>query len=280
MIIYPQTKVTKMSVKIKNLNVKKFTDLLPDCKNQVERFNFLKSADTKPRVAVFGKFNHGKSMLLNALIGQEEYFKTADKRETTQNKEFVDNNNQLIWVDTPGLDADVTGKDDQAANEGVFVSADIILLVHTLKAGELDRYEVEHIKRLLSSSKTTTKLLVLTQIDQVSAEQQEQAMKQIAKQFSQFEVFPVSAVRYLKGIEKNQPKMQELSGILPLVKRIQSLKGKVANERQSEMSNIKKTLLQQISDEMRKAEKEETRLENQYFAQLGKVTSAVEKMFN
>jgi GTPase Era involved in 16S rRNA processing len=52
----------------------------------------------EPRIAVFGKFNHGKSTLLNTLTG-EDIFKVADIRETTKISEHL--HNGIIWVDIP-----------------------------------------------------------------------------------------------------------------------------------------------------------------------------------
>ena len=46
------------------------------------------STPSKPVIAVCGLMNAGKSYLLNMLTQQidQEYFKTADQRETTTNK--------------------------------------------------------------------------------------------------------------------------------------------------------------------------------------------------
>lgn len=160
-----------------------FINQFPNYREKIERYIHLTSTSDKPCVAVFGKYNHGKSTLLNALINQNNYFKASDKRETQVNKVFLDQKNNLAWLDTPGLGADVHGIDDFEANKGVFVSADIVLIIHTLKAGELDKEEVEHIKRLLNTSKNDNKLLVLTQIDETNAEQQVQAVSVLESKY-------------------------------------------------------------------------------------------------
>lgn len=59
--------------------------------NNVERFNHLQKTDHKPRIAVFGKFNQGKSTLLNALVGQD-IFVASDKRETQKNQDYYQTN--------------------------------------------------------------------------------------------------------------------------------------------------------------------------------------------
>lgn len=219
--------------------------------NNVERFNHLQQANCKPRIVVFGKFNHGKSTLLNALVGQD-LFAVSDKRETVKNQEFNDEKHNVIWLDTPGLDADATGKDDFLANKGAFVEADIILMVHNIKAGELDRYEVEHFKRLLSeTSDSVQKLLVITQIDQVpDSANRKQALDKIQKQFPQFELVQTSAVRYQKGIEKNQQQFIELSGIPTLSNRIQQLCSSVSQTRQKMKYELKALIEQRIQREI------------------------------
>jgi hypothetical protein len=63
---------------------------------------------SEPIITVIGKYNHGKSHLLNELIGQET-FVVADKRETVRLLDRV--HNGVRWLDAPGLDADV-GTDD------------------------------------------------------------------------------------------------------------------------------------------------------------------------
>ena len=219
-----------------------FINQFPNYREKIERYIHLISTSDKPCVAVFGKYNHGKSTLLNALINQNNYFKVSDKRETQVNKVFLDQKNNLAWLDTPGLDADVHGKDDFEANKGAFVSADIVLMIHTLKAGELDKYEVEHISRLLHASKNDNKLLVLTQIDQITEEQQKAVVNRIKEQLPKFEPILVSATRYLKGVAESKDKLVELSGVPELKSKIQNLKSTIAQQRNKEVNELQQLL--------------------------------------
>jgi tRNA U34 5-carboxymethylaminomethyl modifying GTPase MnmE/TrmE len=59
---------------------------------------------SEPIVTVIGKYNHGKSRLLNELIG-DETFAVADKRETVRLSDYLQNG--VRWLDALGLDADV-----------------------------------------------------------------------------------------------------------------------------------------------------------------------------
>jgi len=133
-------------------------------------------------------------------------------------------------------------QDDFEANKGAFVSADIVLMIHTLKAGELDKYEVEHISRLLHASKNDNKLLVLTQIDQITEEQQKAVVNRIKEQLPKFEPILVSATRYLKGVAESKDKLVELSGVPELKSKIQNLKSTIAQQRNKEVNELQQLL--------------------------------------
>ena len=105
------------------IDVTRFTKAVPQSEQDVKRFKFLMEEANDIRIAVFGKYNHGKSTLLNTIIGKD-VFKTSDKRETVKNQTHQYQN--VIWVDTPGLDADVTGQDDKEARNGAFTTADVL----------------------------------------------------------------------------------------------------------------------------------------------------------
>mgnify|MGYP000845145282 FL=1 len=90
-----------------------------------------------------GRMNHGKSSLLNSILGREA-FRVADVRETRVNQEepYKDD---VFLVDTPGLDADET--DDQEAF-AVYKKANFIIFVHNPKIGEFHRSELQNIGRM------------------------------------------------------------------------------------------------------------------------------------
>ena len=231
------------------INVKAFTELYPQLETSLQRLGFLKTEAKQPRVVVFGKFNHGKSTLLNALLGRE-LFVASDVRQTVKNQSHHDEQRQLVWVDTPGLDADVLGEDDQKAYESAMQTADIILLVHNLKTGELDRYEADHFTKMLKSTAGFAKktLLVLTQIDQVTDEQRDQAFKIIQKQFTDLKSHLVSAVRYQKGVAANKPVFVERSGVPELLKSIEQLKSGVLQARNDEAKLIRQSISAVLAD--------------------------------
>jgi hypothetical protein len=84
---------------------------LPGRAHDLARLRTLAEA-TWPVVTVVGKYNHGKSRLLNEMIGRVA-FSVADRRETVALAECL--HEGVCWLDAPGLDADVHTEDDDHA---------------------------------------------------------------------------------------------------------------------------------------------------------------------
>ncbi|WP_293936133.1 GTPase domain-containing protein [Iodobacter sp.] len=222
-----------------------YINAVPQLEREIKRLNFLQKEEKSIRIAVFGKYNHGKSTLLNTIVG-EEVFKASDKRETTKNKTHHHKN--ITWVDTPGLDADVTGKDDKEAEEGAFITADILFLVHNLKAGELDRYENDYYHRLINQKKDYQRriFLILTQADQVTAEQKKQIVSIIKKQLPDITTFVVSATRFTKGLAEKKQIFIEKSGIIELLDLTQRLSNGALSLRSTEILEIKNIIKNEL----------------------------------
>lgn len=228
------------------IDAAKFISAIPQLEQEIKRFKFLKEESKDIRVAVFGKYNHGKSTLLNTIIGKE-IFKISDKRETIKNQ--VHQHENIVWVDTPGLDADVTRKDDKEAREGAFTTADVLLLVHNLKAGELDKYEVQYYKSLMVQKKDFQKrmFLMLTQADQVTPEQQAQVVSVIKKQLPELTTFVVSATRYTKGLAENKSAFIERSGMPETFKLFSKLSTEIPSLRNAEVMSLKQKIQQALN---------------------------------
>ena len=114
--------------------------VLPTYNLPLTRLRAIVQAGQLPTVTVIGKYNHGKSRLLNELIG-DDIFSVADKRETTTLSEHLQHN--IRWLDAPGLDADVATLDDQHAQDAMWNKADIRLMIHSVREGEFDPYELQ-----------------------------------------------------------------------------------------------------------------------------------------
>ncbi len=190
---------------------------LPGRAHDVTRLRTLAEA-TWPVVTVIGKYNHGKSRLLNEMIGYSA-FSVADKRETIALSEHV--HEGVCWLDAPGLDADVHTADDGHALRAIWLQSDIRLFVHAAKEGELDAAERSLLEALRQDGKRTRRqtLFVASQVDQLAHEQQlQEVVRTIGSQVPDFELHLVSSTRYRNGLEGGKALLLERSGI-PLLKR-------------------------------------------------------------
>ena len=207
--------------------------LLPNSKQNLRRISAMMDGGECPKIAVFGKYNHGKSTLLNALVGKE-VFKVADKRETTEVSEF--HHDGVIWIDTPGLDADVHGVDDKRAMTAALESADILCLVHNVKAGQLDRSEMKLYRNLMKQDRNYRGklILVLSQIDQVAPENLEEVVSEIHRQFPDMQISRVSSLRYARGIKEGKDGFIKASGMIEFLEFLENLKNNIGDTRRKE----------------------------------------------
>ena len=220
-------------------------------------------------IAVIGLYNHGKSTLLNALIDDVELktFKTADKRETTQNKKVQQDN--IIYIDTPGLNANEY--DDKRALD-VVKETDIVIFTHNANSGELNQKEVDFLYMINKHWKNPIEFLdrtifVLTRADEALDEKdifktKDKICSQIEKIFNtnqSINILNISAKDYLNGKIKNQSILLQESNIKILKDDIDF----ITNKKQKE---IKQTKLK--------------RLENKYEEILNMLSNQMqEKMF-
>jgi len=220
-----------------HMNVDELIKVLPSSKQNIQRLDYLMNDAKLPRIAVFGTYNHGKSTLLNALVGNE-IFKAADKRETTKIKEHE--HNGIVWVDTPGLGADVAKEDDRIAKESAFKIADFIFIVHNIQAGELDKFENQLYSQLMRQDRNYKKklFLFLTHTDQLDAEKLESVRNKIREQKPNLDIFSVSATRYLKGVSEKKQKLIEISGMTEVHGFVEKLKGDLVTLRKQEIKRL------------------------------------------
>ena len=187
--------------------------VLPARAPDIARLRAIAAQDGLATVTVVGKYNHGKSRLLNELMGRDT-FAVADRRETQALGEAVQG--AVRWLDAPGLDADVAGADDDFAQQAAWLQSDVRLFVHSAKSGELDAQERRLLERLSADAQTTRRqtLLVVTQVDQM-ADDAELALVSaaIAAQAPGAALHPVSATRHRRGVEGGKKLLIEKSGI-------------------------------------------------------------------
>lgn len=186
---------------------------LPGRAHDLARLGLLAMPGRAPVVTVIGKYNHGKSRLLNELMGAQA-FSVADRRETLVLSERL--HAGVCWLDAPGLEADVDAADDDHALQAAWLKSDIRLFVHAAKEGELDAAERSLLTALRGDAQRSQRqtLLVLTQVDQLEDEAQQQTVVQsIAQQTGAMALHAVSSSRYRQGLDAGKRLLLERSGI-------------------------------------------------------------------
>ena len=206
---------------------------LPGRANDVARLRVL-AESALPVVTVIGKYNHGKSRLLNEMIGYAA-FAVADKRETIALAEHV--HDGVCWLDAPGLDADVHTADDDHALRAIWLQSDIRLFVHAAKEGELDATERSLLESLRQDGQRTLRqtLFATSQVDQLANEQLlQEVLRAIGSQAPDFELHLVSSTRYRQGLESGKALLLQRSGIPALKRALQHALNSVPKARAHE----------------------------------------------
>lgn len=171
------------------------------------------------RVSNVGLLNAGKSTLFNALCGDPSYFATSDARCTTAEQTIELDG--YVLVDTPGLDANKLD-DDTAAQ--ITNNADMLLFIHNIKAGELDRQEADFLERLEGifpdrEMLSHTVLPVFTHCEGHSPQQLDELLEEVLNQWTMLtgtrpsQTFQVRSETYLRGLEKGDARFCDASGV-------------------------------------------------------------------
>lgn len=206
----------------------------PGRADDLARLDVLAHADDVPVITVIGKYNHGKSSLLNALAG-DDVFAVADRRETTTLSAHEAAG--VRWLDAPGLDADVASADDRAALHAAWQAADIRLLVHAAREGELDAAERTLLRQLREDDARTRRqtLFVLSQVDQVGDEQTlSRVTGALQAQAPELPLHSASSMRHRKGMEGGKSLMIAKSGIPGLRQALDDACARVGDARRHE----------------------------------------------
>ncbi len=216
------------------LNVDNLLAVMPEHQEKIQRMQLLMDQERLPTITVVGKYNHGKSSLLNALVG-ESHFAVADKRQTRSLERAVADG--VCWLDAPGLDADIQSEDDAHAHQAAWLEGDVRLFVHAAREGELDAAEQNLLLRLLQDEKDSQRavIFVLSQSDQVASDETLTGIiNNIQAQAPEVQPIEVSAMRYQRGVEREQPLFIEKSGVPELQERLSKAIAQVPAKRQAE----------------------------------------------
>ena len=175
-----------------------------------------------------GRMNHGKSSLFNSLLNKPIF--AVDDIRTTMTRQDADFSQDVVMVDTPGLDAD--SSDDKVAFDA-YRRANLIVFVHTVKTGAVERDDIESLNRMVKDAVSPEYfwrhfVLVFSNIDEYDADDAEDSKKmRIIEEESlrniksgcgehDFPIFRVSNTYFHDGNEANSEQLIAMSGIREL----------------------------------------------------------------
>ena len=205
-------------------------------------------AEKQPVIAAIGDYNVGKSSLLNTLIGKD-VFAVSDRRETRQLA--CHQADDICWIDTPGLDADLAATDDRQAYDAL-QKADLLLFLHNICNGELSPKQLTRLQQLRQTAHGAELKLVLTRIDECPATDREVIANRIRVQTVELPILQVSSQRYRTGLSQQQPQLIALSGIPALKNQLvqwcSRLSGRREQQQRALIGRLGKALQQQHVD--------------------------------
>lgn len=175
-----------------------------------------------------GRMNHGKSSLFNSLLNKPVF--AVDDIRTTMTRQDADFSQDVVMVDTPGLDAD--SSDDKVAFDA-YRRANLIVFVHTVKTGAVERDDIDSLNRMAKEAVSPEYfwrhfVLVFSNIDEYDADDAEDSKKmRIIEEESlrnikngcgehDFPIFRVSNTYFHDGNEANSEQLIAMSGIREL----------------------------------------------------------------
>jgi len=158
-------------------------------------------------VAIIGRPNVGKSTLLNHLLGQKLSI-TSRKPQTTRHRLLgikTEGENQIVYVDTPGLHQDRHNAMNRYLNRTASTSIDdvdvVVWLVEALQWTDQE----QHILGLLEKSQQPV-ILAVNKIDKLQDKSKLLPfLDKIAQRYPFIDIFPISALRNtnLQALETN-----------------------------------------------------------------------------
>ena len=201
-------------------------------------------------VSIIGKPNVGKSTLLNQLINQKISIVTRKPQTTRWNINGIKTNNnyQIIFIDTPGLQISPKYTLNRYMNKEVSASlifVDVIIFViESLNWDELDY----NVVRLLKRSDRSKLFLAINKIDKIpKKEMLLSEIDSISKRADFDEIIPISAIKGVglddleKLVVKNLPISEPLYPINQITDR---------SERFFAAEFIREKLIMRLSDEV------------------------------
>ena len=164
-------------------------------------------------LAVIGRPNVGKSTLLNRIIGMR-ILAVSDKAQTTRNKInliYSDDESQIIFLDTPGMQTPRNELGDYMLRESSSALEDVDLITYIVDTskiiGKQDRLILDKLKKL----KDKKVILLINKIDSIPKEAVLHLIEMYSKEMDFLEIIPISAREgdgteiYLDTVKKYLP---------------------------------------------------------------------------
>ena len=216
------------------------------------------------RIVNTGMVSSGKSSLYNALMDsiESEIFPTGASRKTI-NVHEEQMMPQVVLVDTPGIDVQV--EDDDLAYSSV-VGADMILLIHNVKTGDLTRSEIEWMNKMIETMdiKDLAKKLVFicSWVDERDKDPDYvDLIKKLKNMLSDtlgadIPFFEISAKRYFNGMRNSKKTLIAKSNIGVLRLFIENSSKSILSEKNTDILKEKKELIKQTKTQLSAKERD------------------------
>lgn len=230
-------------------------------REDIKTINDYKKAINENNIVVtcMGLYNHGKSTLLNALIGdyKNKTFKTADVRETTKSKSVK--HGDLTIVDTPGLHAE---KNDDKQVMDTVKESDINIFVHNVNTGAFVASEVDFFHNVKKHWRNPEQFIertifILSRVDEVNhidyiTNTHQEMTKQINEIFGiKANIIAVSAKDYADGKLDNEQELIDEGNLDRLYTTITTLSKNLTKELQEtkkvRLLNLYESLIKRLS---------------------------------
>lgn len=155
-------------------------------------------------IAVVGRPNVGKSTLINKLVNEKVAI-VSDKAGTTRDtiKGILNfNDNQYIFVDTPGIHKPKHLLGEHMTNSALRVLRDVDVIAMVIDASQEistgDLFVWEKVKE----AKKTPRVLIVNKIDKINDEELVEKRKEIAEKLGEFDAIVEIAGQYAIGVPK------------------------------------------------------------------------------
>lgn len=155
-------------------------------------------------IAVVGRPNVGKSTLINKLVNEKVAI-VSNKAGTTRDtiKGILNfNDNQYIFVDTPGIHKPKHLLGEHMTNSAIRILKDVDVIAMVIDASQEistgDLFVYEKVKE----AKRTPRVLIVNKIDKISDEELQEKRKEIAEKLKGFDAVVEIAGQYSIGLPK------------------------------------------------------------------------------